>query len=302
MQHKEAHQNGTTRSLSSEDQNDPFVAYNSDSGGFSRVLHEQQRAYAAQGSMPNEQWQSDTTQQQMPLDGSSGGQMQMFAPPLASSSDEQANRERQRDPISEPYRQEGYKEYSNPTASHQGEKLTSFSRQRRPSKGWWVLLAIVALLFFLLGSVVTNSTHPTASTLPAFGIYQSQRKAVQVFPQDDKGIPLAKQLITSQSLSQARQEIADSLHLTPDEITQQLQSGNSMQDIASNQGINADQLHKIELGTITNLINSEVKAGNIDENSANDAINHLQNSPDTLDRLTTFLFSVPAAPVPPNSN
>jgi hypothetical protein len=296
MQQKEAHQNGTTRALSSEDQNDTFAtdnsynSYNSDSAGFSRALRAQQRAYAAQGPMPNEQWPSYT--QQMSMNGSDGGQMQMFAPPLESSSDEQVNRERQRDPISEPYYQEGYKEYSNPTSSHQGEKVTSLPRQRRPSKGWWVLFAIVALLAFLLGGVaVTVPTHIVQRDSGSVGQVQ---KAIQAFPQDARGLPLAKQLVTSQSLSQARQEIADSLHLSPDEITQQLQSGSSMQDIASNQGINPDQLHKIELSAITNLINTEMKAGNIDENSANDAINRFQNDPGLLDKLTSFLFTGPS--------
>jgi hypothetical protein len=296
MQQKEAHQNGTTHSSSPEDWNDTFLAYNSDSGGFSRVLREQQRAYAAQGSSPGEQWESYTTQQ-VPLDGSAGGQMQMFAPPLEASSGEQAHEERQRDPIAEPLHRE---EYSGAAFSHQGEKLTSLPRQHRSSKGWLVLIAIVALLFFLLGSVVTGATHPASISLPSSISIGHSQKVSQAFPQDDREMPLAKQLMTSQSLSEARQQIADGLHLSPDEITQQLQSGTSMQDIASSQGINSDQLHKIELSAITNLINSEVKAGNISDNDANDAINRFQNNPNMLDKLTTILFTA-LSPVPPNS-
>lgn len=287
MQQKESHHNGTTHSSSHEDWSDTVVAYNRDSGEFSRVLREQQQAYAAQSPDSNEQWQSYTSH--MPPEPSSGGQMQMFAPQLETSSGEQASIERQRDPIEELSRRE---EYSESASSAQGEKVTSFQRQRRSSKGWWILIAIVALVFFLLGGIATKTSTVSIQVPPVISVGHSQ-KAIQAFPQDGKVIPVEKQLLNSQSLSQARQEIADGLHLSPDAITQQLNAGNTMQDIASSQNVSPDQLHNIELKVITSLIGSEVKAGNINQDTANAVLNRLQNSPDTLDNLTSLLFTGP---------
>ncbi len=94
---------------------------------------------------------------------------------------------------------------------------------------------------------------------------------------------------------QTRQQIADGLHLSPDAITQQLQSGETMQDIASSQNMDPNQLHNIELKAITSLIDSEVNAGNINQDAANALLNRLQKNPDTLDKLTALLFTGPIA-------
>jgi hypothetical protein len=286
MQQKEAHKNGTSHLSSQEDGISTFVAYNHSSGAIPRVLREQQQSYAAQNPIPGEQWQSYT--RQTPLESSSGGQMQMFAPPLETSSDERANGERQRDPISEPSHQE---EYSSAASSGQGEKVTSLPRQNRSSKGWWVLIAIVALLFFLLGRMIAIPTSPVPIGFPSSISVGQDQKFPKGISLNDKGIPFEKLLLNSQSLSRARLQIADGLHLSPDEITQQLSAGNSMQDIASSQGVDPDQLHNIELKAITSLIDSEMKAGNIDEKNVNEVLNRLQNNPDTLDKLTSHLFT-----------
>jgi hypothetical protein len=170
--------------------------------------------------------------------------------------------------------------------------VTSLPHQRRSSKGWWVLIAVVALLFFLLGRMIAIPTSPVPIGFTSISIGQDQ-KVSKAFSQDDKGIPFEKQLLNSQSLSQARQQIADGLHLSPDEITQQLNAGNSMQDIASGQSVGLDQLHNIELKAITNLTHSEMNAGNISEKDGNDLINRLQNNPESLDKLTLLLFTMP---------
>ncbi len=287
MQQKEGHHNGSADSSRDEGWSDTFVAYNRDARGLTRVLREQQQAYAAKGPGPDEQWQSYTAQ--ISSESASGGQMQMFAPLPETLSSEQANEERRQDPIEElPL----HEEYGEVASSAQGEKVTSFQRPRRSSKGWWILIAVVALLFFLLGGVVTKTS--TVPVLPDISIGHSE-KAIQAFPQDDRGIPFEKQLLTSQSLVQTRQQIADGLHLSPDAITQQLQSGETMQDIASSQNMDPNQLHNIELKAITSLIDSEVNAGNINQDAANALLNRLQKNPDTLDKLTALLFTGPIA-------
>lgn len=295
MQQKEGHHNGSIHSSSSDDWSDTFVAYNRDTNGLTRVLREQQQAYAAKRPGSDEQWQS--YEAYTSPEPSSGGQMQMFAPSMETSSDEppirgaqQASTERKHDPIAE---SAPHEEYSETISSAQGEKVTSFLRPRRSSKGWWILIAVVALLFFLLGGMVTQVKTTSVAFPSAISIGHSQKEAVPAFPQNEQGIPFEKQLLNSQSLSQARQEIADGLHLSPDQITQQLQSGETMQDIASGQNVTPDQLRNIEMKAITSLVNAEVNAGNINQDAANSLLNRLQNNPGMLDKLAEFLFTAP---------
>jgi hypothetical protein len=277
MQQKESHQNGhTTSTLSDEDQNTVSIDYSSDTSRPMRVLYEQQQAYAAQGSTTNQQWQSHT-----PQEPAGGEQVQMYAQMEGGqpSSQEQIYQERTRDPQPEP----SY-EYNSGAATAHGEKLTSLPTRSRRMPGWWiVLLVIVALVFFMVGRVTDSSPVPSIS-ISAPAISAQQDKAA--FPSD-------KLTMDDQLVSQARQDIASGLNLSPDDITKQLNTGKTLQEIAANQGVNVDQLHKIELNAISSLINTEVKMGKMDENNAKGTLQRFQDNPDTVDKLTQILFMMP---------
>jgi hypothetical protein len=277
MQQKESHQNGhTTGTLSDDDQNTVSIDYSSDTSRPMRVLYEQQQAYAAQGSTPNQQWQSYT-----PQEPASGEQVQMYAQMEAEqpSSQEQIYRERTSDPQPEP----SY-EYHGGAATAHGEKLTSLPTRSRRSTGWWiVLLVIVALVFFMAGRVTDSSPAPSID-IGTHAISSQQGKVA--FPDN-------KLTLDDQLASQARRDIASSLNLSPDDIAKQLNAGSTLQEIAANQGVNVDQLHKIELNAISGLINTEVKMGRMDENDAKGMIQRFQDNPDTLDKLAQMLFLMP---------
>jgi hypothetical protein len=281
MQHKESLQNGhNSGTLSDEDQK-TVLDYSSDTSRPMHVLHEQQQAYAAQGSTGNQQWQSYAPQQ-----ASSGEQVQMFAPMDEAhepSSEEQIYRERQRDPQPEP----SY-EYNGGAATAHGEKLTSLPTHSKRSTGWWIALIIgVAIIFFMLGGFVSTSSIMPAHVsvaVPAIGGEQGK----STFSGD-------KMALDGQFASQAKQDIADGLKLSPNDITQQLSNGKNLQDIATEQGVSVDQLHKIELNAFTNLVNTEVKVGRINENDAKGLLQRLQDNPDNLDNLSRLLFLMPDA-------
>jgi hypothetical protein len=278
MQQKESHQNGHTAStLSDEDQNTVSIDYSSDTSRPMRVLYEQQQAYAAQGSTPNQQWQSYT-----PQEPASGEQIQMYAQMEAEqpSTQEQIYQERTSDPQPEP----SYEYHSGAATAH-GEKLTSLPTRSRRSTGWWiVLLVIVALIFFMAGRVTNSAPAPSISVgVPAISAQQGK----VAFPSDNK------LMLDDQLASQARQDIASGLNLSPDDITKRLNAGSSLQEIAANQGVNVDQLHKIELNAISSLINTEVKMGRMDEQDAKGMIQRFQDNPDTLDKLAQMLFLMP---------
>jgi len=277
MQQKESHQNGhSTSTLSDEDQNAVSIDYSSDTSRPMRVLYEQQQAYAAQGSTPNQQWQSHT-----PQEPASGEQVQMYAQMESEqpSSQEQIYQERTRDPQPEP----SY-EYNGGAATAHGEKLTSLPTRARRIPGWWiVLLVIVALVFFMFGRITDSSPAPSIS-ISAPVISAQQGKVA--FPAD-------KLTLDDQLASQARQDIASGLNLSPNDIAKQLNAGRTLQKIAADQGVNADQLHKIEFNAISNLINTEVKTGRMDENDAKGMLQRFQDNPDTLDKLAQMLFMMP---------
>ncbi|GHO94707.1 hypothetical protein KSF_047550 [Reticulibacter mediterranei] len=278
MQQKESHQNGhTTSTLSDEDQNTVSIDYSSDTSRPMRVLYEQQQAYAAQSSTPNQQWQSHT-----PQEPSSGEQVQIYAQMEAEQppSQEQIYQERTRDPQPEP----SYEYNSGATTAH-GEKLTSLPTRSRRTTGWWiVLLVIVALVFFMFGRVTDSSPAPSIS-IGTSSISSQQGKVA--FPSDNK------LMLDDQFASQARQDIASGLSLSPDDIAKQLNAGRTLQEIAADQGVNVDQLHKIELNAISNLIKTEVKAGRMDENDAQSMLQRFQDNPDTLDKIAQMLFLMP---------
>lgn len=277
MQQKESHQNGHTAStLSDEDQNTISIDYSSDTSRPMRVLYEQQQAYASQGSTPNQQWESYTSQEP-----SSGEQVQMYAQMEAEqpSAEEHRSRERTRDPQPEP----SY-EYNAGAATMHGEKVTSLPiRSQRPAAWWIVLLVIVAIVFFMFGRVTDAIPGPSVSVgAPAISAQQGK----VTFPDN-------KLMLDDQLASQARQDIASGLNLSPDDISKQLNAGKTLQEIAANQGINVDQLHKIELNAISNLINTEVKSGQMDENDGKSMLQRFQENPGTLDKIAQMLFMMP---------
>lgn len=295
MQEKERHQNGlSTRSLADEDWSGLFSTplYESETGRPQRVLHEQQQAYASQNHSPDRQWQSYT-----PQEPESGGQMQMFAPDEAFSNEEQVQEEWQREPES------SYKEYHQ-ASSAQGEKVTSLprQRQRRAPFRWILLIVMIAAIFFVLGGVVFQRSEPSIS-ISTKAINQGLDKGS--FSEPSKQFPfdpaLDKMLLDSKTSLLARQEIANGLKLSPDDISQQLRSGQSMEDIASAQGVSPDQLHTIELNAFTNLVKRQMETGNISDKEGNGLIKQLQNDPGMLDKLTMTLFTItPAAPAAPS--
>lgn len=89
----------------------------------------------------------------------------------------------------------------------------------------------------------------------------------------------------------AQKEIAQGLHLTPDQVRAQISNGSSMTDIAEAQNVPPDVLQNIELNAFQDLLNSEVKAGAIGQDEANTWMQRLQNNPQLLDKLTMTLFS-----------
>ena len=177
-------------------------------------------------------------------------------------------------------------EFGEETSSR-GEKITP--PRRRLQKGWWAVVAITAILFFLLGGAMTAWLMPVQ--MPLIGVHP---EAVKIFPFENPKYS-----------SIAQNDIASALHLDPQQIATQLQDGKRMPEIAATQGVSASQLHNIELKAFSHLFDTAVKSGDIDQRQANEWMQQLQANPLLLDKVTATLFlpgPIPPGAIPPGGN
>jgi hypothetical protein len=173
-------------------------------------------------------------------------------------------------------------EYGDAVSSH-GEKL--IPQRRRSQKGWWAVIAVTAILFFLIGSSITRWVMP----FPIPG----QVQFVKVAPVMSQPQPVPVPVLPFKDPRYAlmlQDDIASALHLSPGQIREQLQEGKSLIDIAAAQGISASQLQNIELKAFGDVYSEAVKSGDISQQDASNLMHKLQSNPQMLDKMTAVVF------------
>src|SRR6266566_2312309 len=174
--------------------------------------------------------------------------------------------------------EQAFYEYGDAISSH-GEKLTA---RRGPQRGWWVAIATAALLFFLLGGGVATWVMPARTQVISASPVQARP-----FPFWDAKYNWI-----------AENYIATALHLTPEQITAQLQAGKSLTEIAAAQGVSASELQIIELKAFQHMFDVAVKSGGTSQQDADEWMQQLQHTPPLLDKMTIGLFLANPPPVP----
>jgi len=164
--------------------------------------------------------------------------------------------------------------------SSRGEKIIPPRRGLR--KGWWAVVAITAILFFLLGSGMTMWLMPVQMQL--IGVHPEPIKMISFESPKYNWI--------------AQNDIANALRLDPQQITTQLQAGKSLTEIAAAQGVSATDLRNIELKAFAQSFDEAVKAGDIDQRQADEGIQQLMDNPQLLDKMTATLFLPGPVPRP----
>lgn len=165
-----------------------------------------------------------------------------------------------------------------------GEKITDTSA-RRSSKKWWIIIPLVALCIFVVGTIFgglvvgVSAVKRSETASPA-------RQFVQPQPANDLGGLFNR----AEYGNMLEQEVSSGLNLTQEQVTARLQMGENITDIALAQGISVDQLRKIETGAFTNTLQTMVKAGDASQPEA-DAwrVRNLSN-PKQMDALTSMIF------------
>ena len=162
-------------------------------------------------------------------------------------------------------------EYGYAISSH-AEKIMP----RRSQRGWWAVVAITALLFFLLGGGMTTwLMTPTPRV-----------DVVRVLPGPERVFPFEH----SRYSWIAQSDIANALQLDPRQITMQLREGQSMAEIAAAEGVSATELRNIELKAFTDLFDAAVQSGDMDQGQADQWVQGLQNDSQLLNKMTIALF------------
>ncbi len=94
----------------------------------------------------------------------------------------------------------------------------------------------------------------------------------------------------SQYLPNIANQLAQGLHMTTDQLKAQLQSGKSLSDIATAQGVSSSQLHTIVINAIQSALNKAVSDGNLTQQQATNIKQKLQQNPQFLDRILARRF------------
>jgi polyhydroxyalkanoate synthesis regulator phasin len=80
-------------------------------------------------------------------------------------------------------------------------------------------------------------------------------------------------------------QLAQGLHLTPDALKTQLQSGKSLDEIAKAQGVSSTQLQTIATNALNAALDKAVKAGDITQEQADRFKQFLQKHPNFIQRI-----------------
>lgn len=122
---------------------------------------------------------------------------------------------------------------------------------------------------------------------------QSQATAIQQRLQSHqactgKGKGVGSGIVRSslkQYLPNIESQVAQGLKLTSSQLTADLKNGQSLNQIATAQGVTSAQLHTIVLNAVQSAVNQAVKDGKLTQTQASAFMTALQKHPATLDRL-----------------
>lgn len=178
-------------------------------------------------------------------------------------------------------------EYEGPLSSH-GEKVTNFPRRRSWPKGWWAALAIVALLFFVMGRMTIGVMSPPKP------FSSGERPGMMTGKSVGDGFSFEKIITNPKYTILLQREISGALRLSPDAITMQLKAGKSLSEVAKAQGISEMQWQDTEVKAFTGVINDAVNSGDLDPGQADAMMQSFKENPQVLDKLTTAVFLSPS--------
>ena len=143
-----------------------------------------------------------------------------------------------------------------------------------------VLLAIGIGIYALLPTITSAMASQPATPTPA--VTATTTPAA-------KGNGMAK--ILKQYAPSIKNQIAQGLHLTPDQLTTQLQSGKTLSEVATAQNVSSTQLQTLVGSALQTALQPAVSDGTLTQQQVNKLMKRYQGNPTLLDRLLTIKAS-----------
>lgn len=169
-------------------------------------------------------------------------------------------------------------------------------------KGWWVIVVLTALVFFMLGastvlwiipgikSALSSPKHPVAvvrPTEPPWSIWPTGPQPTTVPPEH----PFSY-FMNPTFTPIATNEVAHALRLTPDQIKAGILKRNyGLSAIAAEQGVLFNRLYPIEQEAVNDMLVAEIKAGYVSQEETGKWKNLFWRYPGKLDNVVQSMFS-----------
>jgi flagellar basal body-associated protein FliL len=139
-----------------------------------------------------------------------------------------------------------------------------------------VLLAIGVCIYALLPTITSAmAANQTPTPTPTVSATPTQRTNTT-----------AKLL--KQSAPDIKNQISQGLHLTSDQLTAQLKSGKTLNDVATTQNISSTQLQTIVGNAIQSALKPAVANGTLTQKQVDKLAKKYQSNPTLLDHLLTM--------------
>jgi hypothetical protein len=169
-------------------------------------------------------------------------------------------------------------------------------------RGWWLLVALIAVLFFLLGastvmwiipgikSALSSLHRPTAvqrPTEPPWSIWPTGPQPTTVPPEHAFSF-----FMNPTYTPIATKEVAAALRLTPDQIKTGIFKRNyGLSAIAAEQGVLFNRLYPIEQKAVNDMLTAETRAGYVSVEETVRWKNEFWRYPGKLDNVVQSMFS-----------
>jgi len=148
----------------------------------------------------------------------------------------------------------------------------------------YILVGAIILVLLAIG-ICVYTLLPTITSAIAANQTPTPTPTVSATP-TPKGNGAAK--ILKQYTPSIKNQIAQGLHLTPDQLTSQLKSGKTLSDIATAQNISSTQLQTIVGNAIQNALKPAVTDGTLTKKQVDKLTKRFQSNPVLLDHLLTI--------------
>ena len=148
----------------------------------------------------------------------------------------------------------------------------------------YILVGAIVLVLLAIG-IFVYTLLPTITSAIAANQTPTPTPTVSATP-THKGNGAAK--ILKQYAPGIKNQIAQGLHLTPDQLASQLKSGKTLSDIATAQNISSTQLQTIVGNAIQNALKPAVTGGTLTQKQVDKLTKRFQSNPVLLDHLLTI--------------